>query len=122
MNADELFQADQLQQRQKGANDLRPAGSALKQVGKAHTAAPGNHLEDELDFFADGPFVLENLPGVVAFLKPPEDGIDGVEQVEDGNVRFGRRRGAFKFQFAGQARKDIFLPGFQRLQLRRRRP
>ena len=42
--------------------------------------------------------------------------VDGVEQIENRNVRPGRRCGAFKFEFAGQARKNVFLFGLEDLQ------
>src|SRR5580698_7614841 len=104
----------QLQQREKGADDFRAARGALKQFGEAHAAALGKDFQDAFDLFADGPFVLED----VALFEALQHAVDGVKQVENGNVRFRRGRGGFKFQFSRQARKNIFLLGFTNLQLR----
>ena len=61
LRADELLEADQFEQRQKGADDFGAAGDAFKQFGEPHAAALGKHFQDELDLLADGPFVLENV-------------------------------------------------------------
>jgi len=80
----------------------------------------GDGFEDEFDFFADGPFVLEDVARVAfAFFEALQHAVDGVEQLE--NVKrpvFGRGRGGCKFQFSRQTRKNIFLLGFAHLQLR----
>ena len=119
LGADELLEPDQFQQREKGADDFGPARGALKQFGEPHAAALGDDFQDELDFFADGPFVLENVARVAfALFEPLQHAVDGVEQIENGDVRLDGGRGGFKFQFARQAREDIFLARFERLQLR----
>ncbi len=64
----------------------------------------------------DGPFVLKNVAPVFAPGEPLQHAVDGVEQIENRNVRLGRRCGVFKFELAGQARKNIFLFGLEHLQ------
>ncbi len=116
LGADELAQADQFQQRQEGADDLGAAGGAREQFDKAHAGAPGDHFEDEVDFLADRPFVLENVAQVFALVEALQHAADGVEQVKNGNIRLGRRGGVLKFQFARHAREDVFLFGLEHLQ------
>ena len=103
LDADELLEPDQFQQREKSADDFGPVRGALKQFGEAHAAALGDDFQDELDFFADGPFVLENVARVAfALFEALQHAVDGVEQVENATRPVSR---------AGAADSNSSLPG-----------
>ena len=118
LDAGELFQTDQFQQGKKGADDLGTIGRVREQFGKFHRSFFGDGLQHEFHFFADRPFVLVDLAGAGGFfLKAFQHRVDRVEQVENGQLGLGGSGFRLKFQFAGYARINIFLPGFEALQL-----
>ena len=119
LHAGELFHADEFQQRQKGADNLRAVGGLLEQRGESHRAVFGDEVADVFNLLADRPLVLVNFAragflGREAF----EDAVDGIEQIKNAHFGFRRRGFGLKFNLPGHARKNIFLPFLQHLQLR----
>jgi len=51
-----------------------------------------------LDLFTDRPFILENVAPVFAFAESLQNGIDGIQQVEEGGLG-PRRIRAFELEF-----------------------
>ncbi len=101
LDADQLFEPDQFQQREKRADNFGTVRGAFKQFGEAHAAAFGDGFKNKFDLFADGPFILENVARIaLAFFEALQDAVDGVEQIENGDIGFDGGRGGFKFQFA----------------------
>src|ERR1039458_394178 len=118
LHSGDLFETDQFEQRKKGHHHFGTAGNALEQFGKSKARTLAERPHQVLDLLADRPFVFEDVPPVFRSAEPLEDDVDGVDQVEDGGFR---ARGLLrrKFQFAGCARENVFLPGFEDLELRR---
>jgi hypothetical protein len=83
LHCDQLFEPDQLEQRQKGDYDLRTAGNSGEQSRKLQLAGCADPLHQLLDFFTDRPFILENIAQVLALIEALEDGVDGINEVED---------------------------------------
>ena len=72
----------------------------------------------QFNFFADGPFVLENLARVAfALFEALSTPLTALSRSKMETSGFGAGVGGFKFQFSRHARKDIFLCGFAGLQL-----
>src|ERR1035437_1525726 len=113
-----LLETDQFEQRKKGHHHFGTAGNALEQFGKSKARTLAERPHQVLDLLADRPFVFKDVPPVFRPAEPLEHDVDGVDQVEDGGFR---TRGLLrrKFQFAGRARENVFLPGFEDLELRR---
>ena len=90
----------------------------LEQFGKFHRTLARNELAQQLNFFTDRPFVVKNIARLVPLLKAFEHTADGMDEVEQGNLRARRRFCWFKFELAREAGKNIFLLRLALLQLR----
>ena len=69
------------------------------------------------DFFADSPFVFKNVAEIFAFVEALQNGVDRVDEIENGDLGARSRGFGVEFELAGDAREDVFLPSFEILEL-----
>ena len=112
-----MFQPNQFEQRQKSYDDFRTARGLLEQFGKLQRRPGVDGLPQQLDFFADRPFVFKNVTRPFALLKAFENVADRVDEVEQRNFGARRRTGRLEFQDPRQARENFSLFGFALMQL-----
>ena len=108
----------QFEHGQKGADDFRPGTGVGEEFGETNSLFLEDDVPDELNFLADGEWIGVNVSRVgFLLLDSGEDGVDGLEKVEDRDLRvlFGGFDGG-ECGFAGVAGKDVFLGSFEVLE------